>query len=90
MNKESIRRFTSNYSKGILEKRYVKAALHRLPFDDKSFDLVLSGHFLFTYADKFDFDFHLSSMLELFRVSSKEVCLELVAKKYGCIPYSKA
>lgn len=65
--------FISDYPKGILEKRYVKAALPKLPFDDKSFDLVLSGHFLFTYADKLDFDFHLSSILELFRISSKEV-----------------
>ncbi|MGC1931751.1 MAG: hypothetical protein WA667_22505 [Candidatus Nitrosopolaris sp.] len=63
----------SDYCKGILEKRYVKAELPRLPFDDKSFELVLSGHFLFTYANKFDFDFHLSSILELFRVSRKEV-----------------
>ncbi|MDQ6669028.1 MAG: class I SAM-dependent methyltransferase [Thermoproteota archaeon] len=71
----ALRRFTSEYCKGILEKRYVKAALSRLPFDDKSFVLVLSGHFLFTFADKFDFDFHLSSIVELFRVSSKEVRL---------------
>jgi hypothetical protein len=30
-----------------------------LPFDDKSFDLVLSGHFLFTYSHNFDFSFSL-------------------------------
>jgi hypothetical protein len=71
----ALKRFTSDYCKGILEKRYVKAALPRLPFDDKSFGLVLSGHFLFTYADKFDFDFHVSSIVEPFRVSSKEVRL---------------
>jgi hypothetical protein len=44
-----------------------------LPFDDKSFDLVLGGHFLFTYSHKFDFLFLLSSKLELFRVCSREV-----------------
>ena len=69
----ALKRFISDYYDGILENRYIKAALPKLPFDDKSFDLVLSGHFLFTYADKFDFDFHLSSILELFRVSSMEV-----------------
>jgi hypothetical protein len=70
---KALMRFITDYSKGILEKRYVKAALPKLPFDDKSFDLVLSGHFLFTYANEFDLDFHLSSILELLRISSKEV-----------------
>ncbi len=63
----------SDYCKGISENRYVRATLPNLPFDDRSFDLVLSGHFLFTYVDKFDFEFRLSSILELFRVSNKEV-----------------
>ncbi|MGC2683085.1 MAG: class I SAM-dependent methyltransferase [Candidatus Nitrosopolaris sp.] len=44
-----------------------------MPFDDRSFDLVLSGHFLFTYAHKFEFPFILSSIKELFRVCSREV-----------------
>ncbi len=67
--------FISDYSKESLreEKRYVKAALPKLPFDSKSFDLVLSGHFLFTYANKFDVEFHLSSILEMIRVSRNEV-----------------
>ena len=45
----------------------------KLPFGDKTFELVLSGHFLFTYSHKFDYKFILSSILELFRVSSREV-----------------
>jgi hypothetical protein len=69
----ALRRFEEDYSIGILQNRYVKAELPRLPFDDKSFDLVLSGHFLFTYSDKFDYSFHINSILELFRVCSKEV-----------------
>ncbi len=85
----ALRRFTSDYCNGILEKRYVKAALPRLPFDDKSFDLVLSGHFLFTYGDKFDFDFHLSSILELFRVSSKEVRLYPLQQGMISRPYKQ-
>jgi hypothetical protein len=38
--------FISDYSKEslLVERRYVKAALPKLPFDSKSFDLVLSGH----------------------------------------------
>jgi hypothetical protein len=52
-----------------------EAELPKLPFDNKSFDLVLSGHFLFTpaYNDKLDYSFHIASILELHRVSSKEV-----------------
>jgi hypothetical protein len=63
-----------NYRKlGTGIRRYIKAELPKLPFDDRSFDLVLSGHFLFTYAHKFEFSFILSSIKELFRVCSKEV-----------------
>lgn len=69
----ALRQFEADYPIGILENRYIKAALPRLPFEDKSFDLVLSGHFLFTYSDKFDYSFHIASVLELCRVSSKEV-----------------
>ena len=72
--KLSLREFIANYPIGINGKKYyVKAELPKLPFDDKSFELVLSGHFLFTYSHKFDFAFILSSILELIRVSSKEV-----------------
>ncbi len=69
----ALRQFEEDYPVGILENPYIKAELPRLPFCDKSFDLVLSGHFLFTYSDKFDYSFHNNSVLELFRVSSKEV-----------------
>ncbi|NOZ83028.1 MAG: class I SAM-dependent methyltransferase [Euryarchaeota archaeon] len=69
----ALKRFAEDYSVGAAEGRYIKAALPRLPFKDNSFDLVLSGHFLFTYSDKFDYSFHLDSILELFRVCSKEL-----------------
>ena len=71
--KLALTKFLLDYRKGQQERRYLKANLPKLPFDDKSFDLVLSGHFLFTYANKFDFEFHISSVLELFRICSKEV-----------------
>jgi hypothetical protein len=72
--KLSLRQFIANYPVGITGKKYyIKAELPKLPFNDKSFELVLSGHFLFTYSHKFDFAFILSSILELIRVSSKEV-----------------
>jgi len=71
--KLSLERFISDYNLGRERKRYVKAELPKLPFDDRSFDLVLSGHFLFTYSHKFEFSFILSSIVELFRVCSREV-----------------
>jgi ubiquinone/menaquinone biosynthesis C-methylase UbiE len=69
----ALQQFLLDYTTGIKEKRYIKADLPKLPFEDKSFDLVLSGHFLFTYSHKLNFSFILSSILELYRVSSREV-----------------
>lgn len=53
--------------------RYVPAALPELPFADDRFDLVLSSHFLFTYADRLDARFHLAALRELHRVARGEV-----------------
>jgi hypothetical protein len=53
--------------------RYVSAALPELPFADDQFDLVLSSHFLFTYADRLDARFHLAALRELYRVTCGEV-----------------
>ncbi|MEU8901006.1 methyltransferase domain-containing protein [Nocardia sp. NPDC048505] len=56
-------------------ERYIAAELPSLPFRDNSFDLALSSHLLFTYADRLDAHFHLTALLELSRVSSGEVRL---------------
>ncbi|MET7767069.1 methyltransferase domain-containing protein [Nocardia sp. NPDC005366] len=56
-------------------QRYVAASLPFLPFPDNSFDLVLSSHLLFTYADRLDADFHLAALLELSRVAIGETRL---------------
>jgi hypothetical protein len=55
------------------QDRYVPAALPSLPFADGQFRLVLSSHFLFTYADRFDAAFHLAAVVELCRVAHAEV-----------------
>lgn len=47
--------------------------LPRLPFPDGQFDLVLSSHFLFTYADRLDLEFHGAALRELHRVARREV-----------------
>jgi len=54
-------------------ERYIAASLPILPFEDRQFDLVLSSHFLFTYADRLDQDFHYHALVELHRVCRREV-----------------
>ncbi len=70
---QALRGFCADFERGRLEGRYLNARLPALPLPDASFDLVLSGHLLFTYSDFFSFDFHLDALRELSRVSSDEV-----------------
>jgi hypothetical protein len=53
--------------------RYVAAALPYLPFPDRTFDLVLSSHLLFTYGERLDPAFHLAALRELCRVARRSV-----------------
>ncbi|GAA5070334.1 class I SAM-dependent methyltransferase [Nocardia iowensis] len=53
-------------------ERYVATELPSLPFAENSFDLALSSHLLFTYADRLTADFHLAALLELARVCAGE------------------
>ncbi|RIK09642.1 MAG: hypothetical protein DCC49_05630 [Acidobacteria bacterium] len=55
------------------EGSYVCARLPHLPFADGTFGLTLSSHFLFTYADRLDEDFHYETLAELARVTSGDV-----------------
>ncbi len=48
---------------------YKYAKLPHLRFAADSFDLCLSGHFLFTYDDRFDYEFHLASIISMIEVS---------------------
>ncbi|TCN40212.1 methyltransferase family protein [Kribbella orskensis] len=57
----------------VAPERYVAGSLPELPFEDERFDLVLCSHLLFTWADKYDQDWHLAALRELIRVSRSEV-----------------
>ena len=57
----------------VAPERYVAAGLPELPFGDRRFELVLCSHLLFTWADRYDRDWHLASLRELIRVSNHEV-----------------
>ena len=69
----AAQRFLADYEAHFIHNRYVSGSLPRLPFFDGTFDLVLSAHLLFTYARRFDFDWHLAACRELLRVSAHEV-----------------
>lgn len=49
--------------------RYVAAALPQLPFATDAFDLALSSHLLFLYADALDLGFHVAALTEMLRVA---------------------
>lgn len=74
--------------------RYVASILPELPFADEQFDLTLSAHFLFTYADRLDADFHLQTILELLRVTKRELrifpTVDLSGKRYEHMDELKA
>ncbi len=65
--------FIKDYHEGKTKGRYIYQELPKLTFDDNSFDLVLSSHFLFLYSEHFDLEFHINSILEMSRVAKKEV-----------------
>ncbi len=65
--------FIKDYDNGKNKKRYIHQELPKLSFENDSFDLVLSSHFLFLYSEHFDLQFHIDSILEMCRVSKKEV-----------------
>ncbi|MFC0270493.1 SAM-dependent methyltransferase [Metabacillus herbersteinensis] len=54
-------------------ERYVPVTLPSLPFKDSEFDVILSAHFLFMYADRLDYQFHITTLNELLRVSKDEI-----------------
>jgi hypothetical protein len=50
----------------------VAGELPRLPFADGEFDLTLVSYLLFAYHDRFDYEFHRESILEIMRVTRGE------------------
>lgn len=69
---EGMLRFFDDYQEGKKQKRYIPATDIHLPFDDFSFDLALSSHYLFADLDDQDAAFHLAVIKQLARVA-KEV-----------------
>jgi Methyltransferase domain len=74
-HREMRERSAAIFSRDLEEhpEQYVAASLPDLPFEDRQFDLVLSSHFLFTYADRLGEDFHHAALIELHRICRHEV-----------------
>jgi SAM-dependent methyltransferase len=52
-------------------ERYVAGQLPHLPFRERSFDLAVCSHLLFTWADQLGLDWHRAALLELARVAGE-------------------
>ena len=67
-------------------ERYIPVTLPSLPFKNEEFDILLSAHFLFMYADRLDYQFHIETLNELLRVTKEEVrifpLVDLEGKRY--------
>lgn len=67
-------------------ERYIPVTLPSLPFKNAEFDVILSAHFLFMYADRLDYQFHVTTLNELLRVSKEEIRIfplaDLEGKRY--------
>lgn len=71
MRVEALRRSTEHRRQH--PQKYIYAEFPKLPFADQSFDLTLSAHFLFMYADRLSEQFHEESLTELMRVTREEI-----------------
>lgn len=75
---EAMRAFLEDYSAGRRSGRYLPAALPHLPFGENCFDLALSSHLLFFYAEQLDREFHRAALRELCRVAPEVRIFPLV------------
>lgn len=82
----ALKEFIEDYHTN--RERYVAATLPHLPFGDNQFDLVLSAHYLFCYAELIGLDVHLATIKELLRVSKSEVRIFPLVSNGGVVrPY---
>ncbi|MDQ6952325.1 MAG: hypothetical protein Q9M15_02225 [Mariprofundaceae bacterium] len=75
----SMEAFLDDYEAGKKDRRYIKASLPILPFEDQALDLALCSHYLFLYSEHIDEALHIASMLELCRVAQEVRVYPLVS-----------
>lgn len=79
--------FFADYQEGKKEARYLAAADVNLPFDDFSFDIALSSHYLFAGLDEQDTDFHVKVIMELGRVAKEVRIFPLIDRNSHPSPF---
>jgi len=79
----AMNEFLKDYDEGKKEGRYIYEELPELSFEQNSFDLVLSSHFLFLYSDNFDLEFHKKSILQMCEISNAEVRIFPIVDLYN-------
>ncbi len=83
----ALETFLPDYEAGKKEGRYVTGELPRLGFKDGAFDIALCSHFLFLYSDKFGYEFHRDSILEMMRVAGEARIFPMLALSLARSPY---
>ena len=86
MRRQAVVRFAADIATS--PGRYVAGALPRLPFRDRSFDLVVCSHLLFTWADLLGLEWHRAAVLELTRVGREVRIFPVVVQGAGAaVPF---
>ena len=81
----AMQKFIRDFPEGLKQGRYLNASLPNLPFSNQQFDLALCSHFLFTYSQEFSLEFHLESILEMFRVAQEVRIFPLLESFTGAV-----
>lgn len=71
---KALKKFYEDYN----YSDYTYSELPSLNFKDNEFDLLLSSHLLFVYDNRFNYEFHRDSILEMLRVSKEVRIFSLV------------
>jgi hypothetical protein len=66
--RRALKAFIADFGSSTPAGRYVAARLPELPFESKSFDVVLCSHLLFLYSAELDLQTHIASMRGMIRV----------------------
>ncbi len=72
-NREKAYKLFIEDFKSYKSKKYLPVEYPYTAFHNNQFSISLVSHFLFLYDDKLDYDFHKRTILELLRVTSKEI-----------------
>jgi len=79
--------FLSDYDRGKIEGRYIAGELPSLRFENLSFDIALSSHFLFLYSAHLSAEFHVQALTEMLRVAPEARLFPLLTLDGAKSPY---